>query len=209
MLLAATAADCSTMLLRAKEWSVAYWKALILTVLTVLYGCIGAKLLYIFENPGSPFLSAVGFSFFGSVFLELIMLPLTGWLLGIGMERGLSFCAPCIPLTLGFMRIACFVEGCCHGKVIIIDGHPFMIPTQLMELVVAAIIFVYLLRREKTNKEKLYPVFMVFYGTARFLMEFLRTNRIVVAEMTLGHIFALVCLILGIVLLRMKGGSKQ
>jgi len=97
--------------------------------------------------------------------------------------------APAIALGHAFGRIGCFSAGCCYGKpssgffsVIFHDPYSLapvnipIYPTQLYSSFVNFVIFlilVYFLKKRKYPGE-VFSLYLILYGTARFLIEFLR-----------------------------------
>ena len=96
-----------------------------------------------------------------------------------------------IPLFHGFGRIGCFLTGCCYGmpwEYGVGYLHPLtaapaqtpLVPVQLFEAILNFALF-FVLRRFFTQKKlegKLLPLYLIVYPTYRFLLEFLRGDRI-------------------------------
>ena len=99
--------------------------------------------------------------------------------------------APCFALGIAIGRIGCFLNGCCFGKEChlpwamrfpegsiahYIYGNTPIHPTQLYEILYCLLIFAALLLVEKRSRFNgfLFALFMVLYGTFRFINEFFR-----------------------------------
>lgn len=100
-----------------------------------------------------------------------------GWIgVVIGKKRmGLTrstgeFWAPALALGEAIGRIGCWFNGCCVGtatsSILAIDGRH---PAQLYSAVTAFL--VYLAVRKSQNK---WPLYLLLYGSSRFLIEFVR-----------------------------------
>ena len=144
----------------------------VFTVVLTVCGVAGAVLLFQLENG----FQGSGVSFYGSVFLIPIVMPLFGKLFKLRVSQTLDLVAPCIAIMVGFIRIGCFMEGCCGGCVVYVGDTYFQWPTQIMECIGDFIIAGWLLRVEAKEKWQgaLCPLFMLSYSIMRFFLEFLR-----------------------------------
>ena len=64
-----------------KEYSLAVWRCVLFAFVLTVVGVLGAKLLYVLENIRHTLENGISFggvSFFGSVFLIPLLMPLTG-----------------------------------------------------------------------------------------------------------------------------------
>lgn len=160
-------------LLRRKQYNLSVLSAIFFPLLLLLCGISGAKLLFFIE---SGFTSFGGMSFFGSVFLVLVLMPLIGLIFRLKPAQSLDACAPCVASIIAFMRFGCFCAGCCGGVLCTVGQQSFRWPTQLIEgfgdmLILAVLLF---LEKKGSKKGWLYPIFLVCYGVMRFAIEFLR-----------------------------------
>lgn len=119
------------------------------------------------------------------------------------------------PLALGYAiaRIGCFLNGCCYGRVSPFSVFPlgvkfphlegFRYPTQIYAIGYSLIIFFILLRIEKSRwfKGELFLDYLVLYGIARFLIEYLRDEPFaVLGVFTLGQAACLGIILFALVL---------
>lgn len=135
-----------------------------------------------------------GFVFYGGLFGALLMIGLYVRRYGCDPGRILRAVVPVLPLVHAAGRIGCLYAGCCYGReydgplaVIysggVTGGVPAgvpLFPVQLAEAVGNLTIFALLLSlffMEKRGKTLLLTYFLS-YGTLRFLLEFLRGDRI-------------------------------
>lgn len=130
-----------------------------------------------------------GATFYGGL---IGALALFSFLLALRKKRAVSvydrLCdlAACIPLGHFFGRIGCFFGGCCYGtptqsvfgivfppdsEAYISYGGVAVHPTQLYEADCLLVIFALLMT---CGKKSAFPFYCMFYGTARFCIEFFR-----------------------------------
>lgn len=159
------------MLLRRHRYALSILQATIYTLLLLVTGIAGAKLLFFFECGMDSF---AGMSFYGAVYLVLLAMPLIGLAFQMRPAVSLDACAPCVAAIVGFQRFGCFCAGCCGG--IPMGNGNMLWPTQLMEGFGDMMILCLLLAAEKReeNNGKSYSWFLLSYGLMRFAIEFVR-----------------------------------
>ena len=198
-------------LLRRKRYGFGIISSVLFSVLTVVLGLTGAKLLYIFENWKSTLESGItlgGVSFFGSVFLiPALMIP-CGYLFKLKPKRSLDAVAPCVAVMIGFIRVGCFLNGCCGGWT---TNSGFTWPTQAMESICDFMLLFFLLQLEKKQKFEgwLYPILLTSYSAYRFLIEFLRDTPRTSIGLANGHFFAIAGMIIGAIWLLILNHRKK
>jgi phosphatidylglycerol:prolipoprotein diacylglycerol transferase len=93
---------------------------------------------------------------------------------------------PCvITIAHGFGRIGCFFAGCCYGKPtdsflgVTFPGHLHAVhPTQLYEAAFLFILFgIFMFLLLKYDFKYNFNVYLIAYGTFRFLLEFVRGDH--------------------------------
>ena len=93
---------------------------------------------------------------------------------------------PCvITIAHGFGRIGCFFAGCCYGKPtdsflgVTFPGHTQAVhPTQLYEAAFLFILFgIFMFLLLKYDFKYNFNVYLIAYGTFRFLLEFIRGDH--------------------------------
>lgn len=162
---------------------------------------LGAKILYFIVSwqqidfsrlMDLDYLQAVmagGFVFYGGLIGGLLGLIACRKLFNIDVSFYTMFSIPCIPIVHAFGRLGCSAVGCCYG--IPYDGvgaiiyrhsafapnHLSLFPVQaaeaIMELLIAAILLVYINRRRTMPKRSL-ELYLFMYAILRFGLEFLR-----------------------------------
>ena len=182
---------------RRKEYGLPLASAIIFPLLLLICGVSGAKLLYFLESGLSSF---GGMSFFGAVYLVLLVMPLIGLFFRLKPLQTLDICAPCVASIIGFMRFGCFCARCCGGT---LTPFGFHWPTQLLEGFGDMLILAYLLSCEQRGDKRgqLYPLFLLNYGTIRFAIEFLRDTQKNMFGLSEGQWLALIGMAIGAIFL--------
>lgn len=94
-----------------------------------------------------------------------------------------NLAAPAIPLFHGFGRVGCFMSGCCYGRELQSAWNLgsyvrfTRIPTQLIEAAFEFLLFTVLLFMGKKSNNLL-RIYLIFYGSFRFIIEFYRGDAI-------------------------------
>jgi phosphatidylglycerol---prolipoprotein diacylglyceryl transferase len=122
---------------------------------------------------------------------------------GFKGKKGNLF-APAVALGIAVGRIGCFLNGCCYGKASTLpwavdfgDGIPRH-PTQLYESAFMLIMFFFVkygLPNGKNIPGYLFKVLMIAYFSYRFLVEFIRVERVAVFGLTWFQIISFFVLI--------------
>lgn len=192
------------MLRRRKLYRLTSWQACVFTVLVMISGLAGCKLLFVLENwqyTRENGITPGGFSFFGAVFLVPLLMALFGRLFKLRPGESINASAPCVCAMVGTIRVGCFLNGCCGGWA---TASGFVWPTQAMESIGDFIILLWLLSREKQGDRTLYPEFMFTYGILRFLIEFLRDTNKDWLMLSHGQWFSMIGILIGLILLIQK-----
>lgn len=167
-----------------------------LTILVLIFGFAGAKVLYILtsweEFMAAPLLvlGSEGFVVYGGILSGL----LTGWLYcrrrKLSFGEWLDIMLPPIALAQGFGRLGCFLAGCCYGSptdsplgIVFPAGSAApagvpLWPTQLFsaggDFLLAAALLWY--DRRKHPEGSVGLLYLLLYGTGRFILEFFRND---------------------------------
>lgn len=180
---------------RRTLFSLNFWQCGIFTILLTLTGVSGALLMFFFETGVFG-----GVSFYGSVFLIPLLMPLIGMLFRLKPWQSMDLCAPCVAIMIACLRINCYLSGCCGAHPIFVFGYQVVIPVQLVEALLDVLILVVLLLCEKNSKcqRRFYPFFMIAYGTMRFFIEFLRNTPKDWLSLSHGQWFSISSIIIGL-----------
>ncbi len=190
-------------LIRRKKYGLKGWQALVFTILLAAVGMTGVRLLAILEHFDALLQGQIagGMSFFGSVLLVPILMPLFGRIFGLRIGQTMDLCAPCVAGIVGVMRIACYLVGCCGAACLVIHGEEVYPPVQLMEcawdLMLMCLLMIPGLPFMREGRG--YPLFLVGYGFARFLLEFLRDTEKDWFGLSHGQVFSLLAIAAAII----------
>lgn len=200
-------------MIQGSFYQVKVYKRLLLSVLLAAAGTLGTMILFFVENGEFG-----GTSFFGAVFfVPVLFVPIT-YLLKISYDSLMDLCAPAECAMLVVMKLQCFLTGCCGGVSLSLLGSEFVFPSQLAELFTALFLCVSLLvlSRDKKCRGKIYPLYMVFYGVTRFILNvFRKTNIVEYLHMPFGNFWSLLAIFFGVLWLiliknmRLKYGSAE
>lgn len=160
-------------------------------------------------------LVGTGVNYFGTLFVSPIMVALFGLLLGRDIFELMDLVAVIYPFRLIFVKLACFCQGCCRGIPCSFGLYnhktdQLEFPVQLVELGLAAAIFVFLiLWRKKAKEGTVFPVYLIIYSATRFFSEFLRVEENVFLILKKYHILCLIGIAAGVLLLFVTEKYKE
>ena len=178
-----------------------------LSILVLVAGVIGARLLYIIlnlkyyiANPLEiPQLSKGGLVWYGGFLAAIAAMIIYVRRKGLGFLAVADFFVPYLALAQAFGRIGCFLNGCCYG-IEAPPGYPLAVifpqdfcsrhPTQIYAAL--ALILMYIILRLWQEKPhftgEIFLAYCMLYSVKRFLIEFLRgDNPRVVLGLTLSQ----------------------
>lgn len=167
---------------------------------TLLISC--AQYIGIFNSLVGDLLET-GANYFGMLFFTPILVVFVCILLRIDPLAQLDLITPAYPLALFFSKIGCHFAGCCRGVRWIYGffnptSRLIEFPIQLLEAVVALLLFVFLfICRNKFKKGTLFPIYLMAYSALRFFTEFLRVEPEVFMGLKTYHILCIVGVIAG------------
>ena len=142
-----------------------------------------------FQSSGQ--IGIAGLTLLGGVVLSIITSLLFLKIKKLSFLKFADVLIPCVALGIFFTRIGCFLAGCCYGRPTDLPwgvqfppgsaahfhyGEIHIHPAQLYSSFYGLIIFTLLLLSEKKHKfdGQLFYSFLVLYGMARFLVDFVR-----------------------------------
>ncbi len=176
----------------------------------LLGGLAGAKLDYVIQNPGDPFFSGSGLVWFGGVVGGAIGVLLWARWRGIRGWQVADIAA--VPLALGYAigRIGCQLSG--DGDYGIPWDGPWAMsypdgtvptteevhPTPIYEaLATSAIAYALWRMRDAFTVGMLFAFYLVFTGTERLLVEFIRRNDEVALGLTQPQFISVAMIVVG------------
>ena len=155
-------------------------------------------------NKSFGFAVGTGANYFGLLYLAPLFLGIGCFLLGTDWMNQIDLLTPAYPLALFFSKIGCFFGGCCRGIPWEYGLPNFRtgikeFPVQLLEALVAFLIFVFLSKCGKKLKTgTAFPTYVILYSASRFVTEFLRVENPIFMGLKMYQILCLIGLIVGL-----------
>lgn len=182
---------------RAKRHGYQEEAVLDIAIFGILFGFIGAKLLYVLvefksflANPMNV-LGSEGFVVYGGIIVGALAGVIYCHIKKLPIWEYFDLLIPSVAVAQGFGRIGCFFAGCCYGRPtdafwgITFPEGSFapagipLIPTQLIssigDFIIAGILILYSKKNKKSGNVGI--LYMILYGIGRFLVEFLRSDE--------------------------------
>ncbi|MGN0308236.1 MAG: prolipoprotein diacylglyceryl transferase [Lachnospiraceae bacterium] len=168
-----------------------------MTFFAVVFGFLGAKILYILtqwksflQNP-KEFLSFEGFVVFGGIIGAIITLYFYCKVKKLDLLQYLDLMVPSVALAQALGRIGCFLAGCCYGRETdsclgVVFTHSAyapngvkLLPTQLFmsagDFLLMGILLWY--GRKERIKGRATMLYLILYSLGRFVLEFFRNDE--------------------------------
>lgn len=189
-------------------------KVLDITLITVIAGLLGGRLLFILLFAWDDFLANplifFAYSSGGLVWYGAFAGGFLGFVIYI-YKSGLNFWnvadmfAPFVALGYAMVRIGCFMWGCCYGKVtssplgVVFPGvdNFTRYPTQLFSSAINLLLFILLITYFPRRKfpGQVFLLYLIGYSIYRFSIEFFRFNEILYYGLSLAQYMSLGLLI--------------
>ena len=196
LLLIATIINFVWLFFIRKELKMKIWLIVLFVMIHTIIGVIFVALFAYMESGFDK--EALGnISIYGSLFFMPIVYLFYALIRKINIGRAFDIFTISLVSTLFLARINCLIAGCCEG--ILIGNTEFRVPTREMELLYYALFSIFTIPKiykNKTNGE-IYPLYMLSYGTFRFIIEFFResdSNSI----FHISHIWSIISIVLGL-----------
>ena len=193
-----------------------------LILLSVICGIIGGRIAYIVTYEWADFLrdpwlvlsiregGIQGLVWYGSLVGGLIPFLLYLRRKKLAVWPIADIFAPYVALGYALVRIGCFLEGCCYGRVTsstlgmvfpTVDAYT-RYPTQLFSSALNFLLFFVLIRLYPRRRfpGQVFIVYIIGYSVYRFIVEFFRESLIMVGPISLGQVYTLLLLAVGIAL---------
>lgn len=194
-----------------------------MTILAVICGILGGKILYIITEftdivkETSKILLEFGNGF-------VIYGAIIGGAMGVYLyckKKKWSFLEvfdmviPGVAIAQGFGRIGCFLAGCCYGaettsKLSVVFPEDSLAPagvhlhpTQIYSSIFDFLLGIFLIwySRKTDKKGRIFSLYLIIYSIGRFLIEIIRNDpRGNVGSLTTSQFIAIFTLVLGIIL---------
>jgi len=193
---------------------------------------IGGRLAYVIVNPhlyaGDPVrileIWRGGFAYHGGLILSIIAAALHARFRRMPPGMLLDLAIPYVALAYGFGRIACFLNGCCYGKVSdvpwavaypAIDGlarHPTQLYASAASILIFAVLILMNRRRfragEISNSGVVFAWFLVLHGIYRFVVEYFRVSEEYFGPLTQAQAVSLLLILAGAAFIVLKKPVK-
>jgi len=175
----------------------------------IVGGTIGAKLPLIFMywneiNSNINSLNAVlqGRTVVGGLIGGTVSIFIAKRIFNIKERMGNQLAIP-IAAAMAIGRVGCLLRGCCYGKEthlawgVDFGDHILRHPTQLYEIIfdIAMVIYLSIRKRKGVRPGQLYSIFLNGYLGFRFLLEFIRVEKVSFIVLTDFQILCIVGLI--------------
>lgn len=161
------------MFFQAKKYEIQRWRIIPVAFMLTIVGTLGTYAWFFVEN-----LYFGGRSFYGAVFFVPLAFLLLPSIIKIPYGQLVDLCAPAECIMLSFMKVQCLVTGCCAGRTLLTNelGEIVRFPSPLVELIFAYAIAIALMvmSHNARFKEKIYPWYLILYGSTRFVLNFFR-----------------------------------
>jgi len=201
-----------------------------LSILVLVTGVAGARLLYVLlnmkyyiANPLEiPQLSKGGLVWYGGFLAAIFAMMIYVRRKGLGFLTVADFFVPYLALAQGFGRIGCFLNGCCYG-IEAPPGYPLGVifpqdicprhPTQIYAAL--ALILIYITLRFWQEKPhftgEIFLAYCMLYSGKRFLIEFARgDNPRVILGLTLSQVLSIAIFLISLlVFIKKRSGWSQ
>ncbi|NPA52115.1 MAG: prolipoprotein diacylglyceryl transferase [Aquificae bacterium] len=208
-----------------------------LFILTIIGGLVGARFAYILEHHDQfkTFVDYIaiwkgGIDWFGGFIGGIITALILIKIYKINLWKVADAAAIAIIIGHGIGRLGCTAAGCCYGKPV--PEHSFwehfglkfpedsaappgmtLYPTQPLEAFFNFVIFgiLFLFYRKKLFDGQIFGMYLVLYGTERFLLEFIRnvTPPIEPIGLTWNQIISMTMVVVGVSILLYKLKSQR
>lgn len=199
-LIIGTALMIGVMLIANKWYQIQRVRITIASIILTLAGVAGAMLMARIETGVWG-----GTSFYGAVFFAPFLMILVSRPLRISASDLLDLCAPSECIMLFLLKIHCYVNGCCYGKIMKIDssGNVVRFPSQLTESVSALVLMLVLIWIIRSGKFRgvIYCWYMVLYGLIRLILNQMRETQPFVLGLSGGSFWSLISIGTGIFLI--------
>ena len=190
-------------------------KLMDLGLYTVVFGIIGARLGYILffnldhylANPLDIFkISQGGLSIQGAI---LVAGSFAFWFMKkkkMAVWKTADAIVPGVILGQAIGRVGCDVFGVPMSRNWpwgVMVGGELLHPAQLYEVALNFILFLIIWRRRQTAKfdGELFFIYVIGFAFNRFIVEFFRSNPLVIGSLSIAHVISLLIIVLGLLLL--------
>jgi prolipoprotein diacylglyceryltransferase len=198
----------AVMLICCRWYGFSVWKVIPSAMMLTIVGFLSVMLMYYIENG-----KVGGLSFFGAVLFVPVFWIVIAGLLRLPYKLSLDMTAPSICIMLAIMKLECLRSGCCTGRFLYQskDGVAIYFPSRQVECANAIILMLVLMHfiRKGKYKERIYPVFMILFGTTRFILNWFRyTEKMFLFHIPAGNFWTVVSICVGILWISIENSRR-
>ncbi len=190
-------------LFRMKKYDISLPKMLIIYLIVSTVGYVGARF-----GPSLVGIKDAGVRLYGLVLFDFLAIFPLSKMLKIGVAELGDFIAPPIMAVCASSKINCMLNNCCKGFVMYYDGaEPVYFPSAIVEMAiwVALVVVLLMVERKKQTDGTMWPLLMIWFGVARFLVDFFRGSawerKQYILFLSGGQFWSLVAAVVGIIFL--------
>ncbi len=183
----------------------------IVPLILLLWGFVSTKFFLPLIEAKGNISNMPGMRFFGSLFFDWIAVLVIAGLLRI--ERRALFDVWTISMVayLAIGRVNCFVTGCCYGAPIF--GTRWRWPIREIEIIANIAFLCFFILRVLKNKTdgEVYPIYLVYYGVIRFILECFRVEGVIIGGngFHLAHVWSIISVLAGVLWLLFLSEKKK
>lgn len=206
---------------RAKKQGYDEDSILNMSIIAIICGILGGKLLYIIvdikiyiDDPKQLLDVGSGFVILGAIIAGGLAVYFYARKKKWDVLKVMDMAIPSIPLAQGFGRIGCFLAGCCYGAPVknpswgvVFKNSDFapkdcaVYPTQIYSSIFDFCLAFFLLyySRKERKKGRIFSLYVIIYSIGRFFIEFVRDDpRGTIGLLSTSQFISIFTLILGI-----------
>ena len=204
------------LLLKRSSNKYSFDQLILLEAVSFLGGFIGAKIghviifpeYYFSENASLVEMMDKGFVFYTGLLGGLLFLLIYKFISNDNVIDYLNHFAFIIPFFFFFFFIDCFLSGCCYGVEyrgvlsVCLHHSPEIqrFPVQLAESIILFLLSLFLYHRSKRTDRNNIFYYLLLYGLARFILEFLRAdNEKILFSLTASQLISILIIFFSII----------
>ena len=184
------------------------WKLIVFTPAAVVLGVFCAKLMRLIEEG-----TWTGFSFYGAVFFEPVLMILVGSLIKMKPADVMDLGAVTGCVTLVVLKLQCKITGCCEGRILryLENGRPVRFPSQIAEMICGCVLLIIIMLIIRSGKQRgyVYAWFLLLYGVFRFFLNLLRDTTPFVLGLSAGCFWSILSVMIGGTVLILKSRKRS
>lgn len=178
-------------------------------ITTRLYYILFYDLEYYISNPGQIFnFRQGGLAIHGGILGGILVVAIYSYLKKINIFYLLDIMAPGLALGQAIGRWGNYANQEAHGGPtnlpwgIMVDGvkvHPTFLYESLVNICLFAFLYFYISKKKKFHGQ-IFAIYLIVYSTARFFIEGLRTDSLMLGDFRVAQLISIVGIIIGVVM---------